>query len=162
MEAHTVNQCALFSQCIFCAMKPAINVSIVHMCHMWGKTKLRIDSEMFRINSESLKREMRCIRESIYSPTPNIYIYILVLSKLARFSFTRSNYLTPLTQGRSLGLATPLITAVSVCFFLTRSAFIQSQNVFTITSIRRRFRLALQLHFSGRRESNKHGKRRAL
>ncbi len=55
------------------------------------------------------------------------------------------------------GLATPLITANSVSFFLTRSAFIQSQNVFTSTSNRRRFRRALQLHFSGRRESNERG-----
>ncbi len=36
------------------------------------------------------------------------------------FSLTRSNYLTPLMQGRSLGLATPLITAVSICFFLEK------------------------------------------
>ncbi len=41
-------------------------------------------------------------------------------------------------QWRGLGLATPLITANSVSFFLTRSAFIQSQNVFPGTSNRRR------------------------
>ncbi len=60
-------------------------------------------------------------------------------------------------MGRGLGLTTPLITANSVSFFLTRSAFIQSQNVFTSTSNRRRFRRALQLHFSVRRESNERG-----
>ncbi len=53
------------------------------------------------------------------------------------FSLKRSNYLMPLTQGRGLESATPLITANSVSFFLTRSAFIQSQNVFTSTSNRR-------------------------
>ncbi len=39
------------------------------------------------------------------------------------FSLTRSNYLMPLTQGRGLGLATPLIihnTANSVSFFLDK------------------------------------------
>ncbi len=51
-----------------------------------------------------------------------------------------------LTQGRGLGLATPLITANSVSFFLTKSAFIQLQNVFTSTLNRRCLKRAL--HFS--------------
>ncbi len=41
--------------------------------------------------------------------------------------------------GAGLGLATSLITDLSVCFFLTRRAFIQSQNMFTSTFNWRRF-----------------------
>ncbi len=34
--------------------------------HIWLKTKLRIYSEILRIDPESLERESRCIDESIF------------------------------------------------------------------------------------------------
>ncbi len=53
-----------------------------------------------------------------------IYISAVKISALTQainfFSLTRLNYLTLLTQGRGLGLATPLITANSVTFFLDK------------------------------------------
>ncbi len=59
-----------------------------------------------------------------------IYIYIYIsavkisaLTQVIRFFFSvlsRQKYSTPLTQGRSLGLATQLITANSVSFFLDK------------------------------------------
>ncbi len=39
--------------------------------HIWLKTKLRIDSEILRIDPESFKNAMH----QYFSPTPNIYIY---------------------------------------------------------------------------------------
>ncbi len=61
------------------------------------------------------------------------------------FSLKRSNYLMPLMQGRGLESATPLITANSVSLFLTRSAFIQSQNVFTSTIKQETFKSLSQM-----------------
>ncbi len=98
----------------------------------------------------------RCVAEINYIFNSAVKISTLTQA-IHFFSLTHLNYLTPLTQGQSLVLATPLITANSVSFFLTRSAFFQSQNVFTSTSNWRRFRRALQLHFSIRRESNERG-----
>ncbi len=41
--------------------------------HIWLKTKLIIDSEILRIDPESLERELRCMDGSIFSPTPIVY-----------------------------------------------------------------------------------------
>ncbi len=40
------------------------------LSHIWLKTKLRIDSEILKIDPESLERESGCIDGSICSPTP--------------------------------------------------------------------------------------------
>ncbi len=45
--------------------------------HIWLKTKLRIDSEILRIDPESLERESRCI--DFFSPTPSFYVAVLVV-----------------------------------------------------------------------------------
>ncbi len=81
-----------------------------------------------------------------------VYISAVKISTLTQaihlFSLTRNFFLMPLTQRR-------VIAATSVPFFLTSSAFIQSQQVFTTTSNRRRFRRASR----ARREINERGKR---
>ncbi len=41
--------------------------------HIWLKTKLRIDSEILRLDPESLERESRRIDGSIFSPTPSVF-----------------------------------------------------------------------------------------
>ncbi len=44
--------------------------------HICLKTKLRIDSEIFIIDPESLKKESGCIDGSVFSPTPTAYMLL--------------------------------------------------------------------------------------
>ncbi len=82
----------------------------------------------------------------------NIIIFHIYSHLIFCLLFNKGNVLKiyAVNAGMGLGLATPLITAVSVTFLLTRSAFIQSQNVFVTTDTRSSFTS------SARRESSEH------
>ncbi len=137
-----------------------LNVNVFRFKYLIFRFKMWIKMNVFYKMLYILKR--RNIYIYIYIYIYCIYIYTVYISAVKIcaltqatdfFQFNTLKIFTPINAGAELGLATPLTTAVSVIFFLlTRSAFIQSQNVFTKTSNGRRFRHVLQLHFSGRSE----------
>ncbi len=56
--------------------------------HIWLKTKLRIDSEIFIIDPESLKKESGCIDGSVFSPTPTAYMLLWACKKYCRCTYS--------------------------------------------------------------------------
>ncbi len=49
---------------------PGVSKAIYSSSHIWLKTKLRINSEILRIDPESLERESRCIDGFIFFSHP--------------------------------------------------------------------------------------------
>ncbi len=79
--------------------------------------------------------------------TPPLIFRAIKISALTQaihfFQFNMLKLFNAINAGAELGLATPIVTATSVSFFLTRAAFIQLQNIFTTTSNGRCFRRVL-------------------